>query len=79
MRTLNNNSKKARTNPEEYYKGNIGRIDYELYRCQGLVIGSVPVEEAHRTAIQTRMKRNEQRWVPKRSQATAQYKGCQKK
>jgi hypothetical protein len=40
---------------------------YNRYRDKGLMISSGPIESAHRTVLQTRMKRSGQRWS---------YKGC---
>jgi len=44
-------------------------MNYKLFRSQGLMIGSGPMEAAHRTVIQTRMKRSGQRWTPNGAQA----------
>jgi len=69
LRNLSNDAKKRRTSLVEYYKNNIARMDYKLFRNQGLMIGSGPMEAAHRTVIQTRMKRSGQRWTPAGAQA----------
>lgn len=53
----------------DYYRNNIDRMQYKLFRNQGLMIGSGPIEAAHRTVIQTRMKRSGQRWTPGGAQA----------
>ncbi|MBC7569932.1 MAG: hypothetical protein H7319_09395 [Spirosoma sp.] len=39
------------------------RIRYDDYQKRGLMIGSGPIEAAHRTVLQVRMKRSGQRWV----------------
>lgn len=52
-----------------YYKNNASRMSYKLFRDQGLMIGNGPMEAAHRTVIQTRMKRSGQRWTIKGAQA----------
>lgn len=46
-----------------YLVNNRQRMRYEDYRKQGLMIGSGPIEAAHRTVLQVRMKRSGQRWV----------------
>lgn len=46
----------------EYLKNNRCRTRYDLYHKEGLMIGSGPVEAAHRTVLQVRMKRSGQRW-----------------
>lgn len=45
-----------------YLKNNRYRTRYDLYRKEGLLISSGPVEAAHRTVLQVRMKRSGQRW-----------------
>ncbi len=48
-----------------YLKNNRYRTRYDLYRKAGLMISSGPVEAAHRTVLQVRMKRSGQRWSEK--------------
>jgi hypothetical protein len=69
LRNLSRQAKKQRLNLLEYYTNNRARMDYKSFRSQGLMIGSGPMEAAHRTVIQTRMKRSGQRWTPKGAQA----------
>lgn len=53
----------------EYLKSNEERMDYKRYRSIGAgMIGSGPIESAHRTIIQKRMKLSGQRWTKKRAQ-----------
>jgi hypothetical protein len=47
----------------EYYRSNIKRMNYKTYKQMGLLIGSGPIEAAHRHVIQQRMKRSGQRWT----------------
>jgi hypothetical protein len=54
-----------------YYENNRSRMKYKTYRDQGLLIGSGPMEAAHRHVIQVRMKRSGQRWTLKGAQQTA--------
>lgn len=46
-----------------YLESNAYRMHYDEYRQQGLMIGSGPIESAHRTVLQVRMKRSGQRWA----------------
>jgi len=46
-----------------YLQNNRHRMRYEDYQKRGLMIGSGPIEAAHRTVLQVRMKRSGQRWV----------------
>jgi hypothetical protein len=45
-----------------YLEKNAFRMRYNEYRSLGLMISSGPIESAHRTVLQTRMKRSGQRW-----------------
>jgi Transposase len=46
-----------------YLENNQDRMGYASYREQGWMIGSGPIESAHRTVLQVRMKRSGQRWA----------------
>ena len=46
-------------------------MQYKTYREQGLLIGSGPIEAAHRNVIQQRMKRSGQKWSLDGAQALA--------
>lgn len=49
-----------------YYQDNISRMDYKYYRTIGKgLIGSGAIESAHRTLVQSRMKRSGQLWSKK--------------
>jgi len=52
----------------DYFKGNVYRMDYPIYRQKGLCIGSGAIEAAHRTVVQKRMKLSGQRWTENRVQ-----------
>lgn len=54
-----------------YFKRNRGRMLYGSYRRRGLMIGSGPVESAHRNVIQQRLKLAGQRWSWRGAQAVA--------
>lgn len=52
-----------------YYHRNRHRMRYSQFRDRGLQIGSGPMEAAHRTVVQCRMKRSGQRWSDEGAQA----------
>lgn len=52
-----------------YYSRNRHRMRYSQFRDRGLQIGSGPMEAAHRTVVQCRMKRSGQRWSDEGAQA----------
>ena len=54
-----------------YYKRNKHRMMYQTFREKGLLIGSGPIESAHRVVIQKRMKQSGQRWTVKGGQEVA--------
>ena len=45
-----------------YLHTNRARLRCDLFRQRGLLCGSGPVEAAHRTLLQVRLKRSGQRW-----------------
>ena len=47
-----------------YLEKNAFRMRYDEYRAKRFMISSGPIESAHRTVLQTRMKRSGQRWSP---------------
>jgi hypothetical protein len=55
--------RKERQDLINYYQTNMERMRYEHFRQQGLLIGSGPIESAHRTVIQKRLKLSGQRWT----------------
>lgn len=52
----------------EYYTTHRNRMQYKTYKERGLLIGSGPIEAAHRHVIQQRMKLSGQRWTIKGAQ-----------
>ncbi|MGB3585826.1 MAG: hypothetical protein WBA23_04765 [Tunicatimonas sp.] len=54
-----------------YYENNLSRMRYKTYRDQHLLIGSGPMEAAHRHVIQHRMKLSGQRWTIQGAQQMA--------
>ena len=58
-----------RTRLVAYLEQNRSRMQYGSFQKRGLLIGSGPMEAAHRTVIQSRMKRSGQRWTNTGAQA----------
>lgn len=55
----------------DYYLEHDDRMQYKTYREKGLMIGSGPIEAAHRSVIQQRLKLSGQKWSPPGAQAIA--------
>jgi hypothetical protein len=55
----------------EYYTTHRDRMQYKTYREHGRMIGSGPIEAAHRHVVQQRMKLSGQRWTIKGAQQVA--------
>ncbi|MCB0841462.1 MAG: hypothetical protein KDD99_32555, partial [Bacteroidetes bacterium] len=51
-----------------YYWNHYHRMQYQSFQEKGLLIGSGPIESAHRTVIQQRLKRSGQRWITTNAQ-----------
>jgi hypothetical protein len=66
---LSTEASKSRSQLVGYYERNRSRMQYGSFRSKGLQIGSGPMEAAHRTVIQCRMKRSGQRWSEAGAQA----------
>lgn len=47
---------------QSYLENHRHQMDYAYYRSQGWMVSSGPIESAHRTVLQVRMKRSGQRW-----------------
>lgn len=54
-----------------YYLEHEDRMLYKTYRAKGLLIGSGPIEAAHRSILQTRMKLSGQKWSKEGANAIA--------
>jgi hypothetical protein len=71
MRYIENIPKSSKKQTEEYNNlctyitNNKSKMDYPSYLKQSLLIGSGPIESAHRTVLQKRMKQSGQRWSNK--------------
>lgn len=61
-----------------YFENNRERMYYGTYRKKGLLIGSGPIEAAHRNVIQQRLKLAGQRWTKPGAQYIANLRVCQK-
>lgn len=59
---LTKTAREAREALKTSYRNNVDRMAYGQYRARGLMIGSGPMEAAHRTVLQARMKRSGQHW-----------------
>lgn len=55
-------AKMAKQKVIDYYLEHDDRMQYKVYKEKGLMIGSGPIEAAHRSVIQQRMKLSGQKW-----------------
>ncbi len=70
-RARNEEAKVAKRKLVDYYTEHEDRMQYKTYRYKGLLIGSGPIEAAHRSVIQQRMKLSGQKWSIQGAQAMA--------
>ena len=66
IQTFQANGKKQKEGQEKiltYYQNNKHRMMYRTFKEKGMLIGSGPIESAHRVVIQKRMKQSGQRWT----------------
>ena len=61
-----------------YYNNNMQRMQYKDYKEKGWSIGSGPMESAHRTVIQQRMKLSGQRWTQQGAQYIVNLRAAEK-
>jgi hypothetical protein len=78
FRTRNKESAVAKNMVIRYYQEHEDRMEYKTYRERGLLIGSGPIEAAHRSVIQQRMKLSGQQWSIPGAQAIGNLR-CLKK
>jgi len=71
MRPRNEEAKASKIKLIRYYIENDDRMQYKTFRNNGLMIGSGPIEAAHRSVIQQRMKLSGQKWTIKGANAMA--------
>ena len=62
IRSKSQPARKAKQIAINYYEQHEDRMMYKSYRKKGLLIGSGPIEAAHRSVIQQRMKLSGQKW-----------------
>ena len=70
-RARSEEAKLAKQKAVDYFMEHDDRMQYKTYREQGLMIGSGPIEAAHRSVIQQRMKLSGQKWSIQGAQAMA--------
>jgi len=70
-RAKNSEAKLAKQKAMNYFVEHDDRMQYKTYREQGLMIGSGPIEAAHRSVIQQRLKLSGQKWSVSGAQAVA--------
>jgi len=70
-RARNTEAKLAKQKTIDYYIQHDDRMQYKTYRDKGWMIGSGPIEAAHRSVIQQRMKLSGQKWSIQGAQAVA--------
>ena len=70
-RARNPEAKLAKQKAIDYYVEHDDRMQYKTYLEQGLMIGSGPIEAAHRSVIQQRLKLSGQKWSVPGAQAVA--------
>lgn len=63
VRAANSEAKDRKAKLIDYYVEHAERMQYKTYREQGLLIGSGPIEAAHRSVIQQRLKLSGQKWT----------------
>ena len=78
IKPVSDKASEAKANTLKYYHDHEDRMMYKDYRNRGLMIGSGPIEAAHRSVLQQRMKLSGQRWSPKGAQAISDLR-CYRK
>lgn len=71
LRCRNDEAREIKGKTIHYYTEHEDRMLYKTYRAKGLLIGSGPIEAAHRSVLQTRMKLSGQKWSIKGVNAIA--------
>jgi len=78
MSAHNSKTKQCKNALIEYYSTHRDRMQYRTFREKGMLIGSGPIEAAHRHVIQQRMKLSGQRWTIKGAQQIANLRTSNK-
>jgi hypothetical protein len=68
LKGRNKEAEKLRIDVVRYYQNNKVRMQYKTYLDAGYLIGSGPIESAHRNVVQQRLKLSGQRWSEKGAQ-----------
>lgn len=71
LRCKSEESRELKEKTLQYYEEHEERMFYKTYRDRGLLIGSGPIEAAHRSVLQSRMKLSGQKWSIKGVNAIA--------
>ena len=74
LKPISPQASEAKQNAIRYYVEHEDRMQYKSYREQGLMIGSGPIEAAHRSVLQQRMKLSGQRWSETRRSGNCELK-----
>ncbi len=77
-KSRNQEAQKAKEDAIGYYQNNRDRMQYKTYLDKGYLIGSGPIESAHKNVIQQRMKLSGQRWSMEGAQYIADLRACWK-
>ena len=77
-RSVNTSAKELKMKVIRYYVEHEDRMQYKTFRDKGLLIGSGPMEAAHRNVTQQRMKLSGQKWSIKGANAIANLRCYQK-
>lgn len=77
-KTVNKQARKAKEAVVRYYESNKGRMHYNEYKAKGYMIGSGPIEAAHRHVVQQRLKLSGQRWSKAGAQQIVNLRACKK-
>lgn len=78
LRSNGASAKELKANLIRYFTEHAERMYYKTYREKGLLIGSAPIESAHRNVLQQRMKLSGQKWSKKGANAIANLRCYQK-
>lgn len=78
LKARNKETEKLRIEVVRYYQNNKTRMQYKTYQEAGYLIGSGPIESAHRNIVQQRLKLSGQRWSEKGAQQIVNLRAYQK-
>jgi hypothetical protein len=78
LQISNRKVKKSRCDLIKYYQVNMHRMQYKTFKEKGWMIGSGPIESAHRHVVQQRLKLSGQRWTIKGAQQVVNLRAVHK-